>query len=362
VACGLASYGRKPVFEIQFVDFTWPGFNQLISNIATLRWRSFGDWSCPCVIYAPYGGYLPGGGLWHSQANEAIFAHVPGLKVVVPSTPQDAAGLFWTAMHGSDPVIILIPKHMLWRERSLPGPAKAVPLGRANLVREGSDVTLVAWGNCVEIAEEAIDELGGMVSVELIDLRSIVPWDREMVFQSIRRTGRLVVVQEDGETCSLGQAIIASATGDGETFEALQSPPVLVSKVDVHIGFSSVYEYGALPDKARVEAGIRKVMGGHVRRPAPAASTTEGGISAAKIMTHAYSTGDGAGEEVVKVARQIVVPMLGEGITNARLVSLLKRPGDRVAADESILRTGDRQGALPGRERVRGRAQGVGRQ
>src|SRR5207244_2390009 len=114
VACGLAAYGRRPVFELQFIDFIYPGFNQLVTNISNLRWRSFGNWKCPAVIYAPYGAYLPGGSLWHSQANESVFAHYPGLSVVIPSTPEDAAGLLWTAMHSEDPVLFLIPKHMFW--------------------------------------------------------------------------------------------------------------------------------------------------------------------------------------------------------------------------------------------------------
>src|SRR5205085_677963 len=111
-ACGLAAYGRRPVFELQFIDFIYPGFNQLVTNISTLRWRSFGNWKCPAVIYAPYGAYLPGGSLWHSQANESALAHYPGLNVVIPSTPADAAGLLWTSMHAEDPVIFLVPKHL----------------------------------------------------------------------------------------------------------------------------------------------------------------------------------------------------------------------------------------------------------
>ena len=129
VACGLASYGKRPVFELQFIDFIYPGFNQLVTNIATLRWRSFGNWKCPAVIYAPYGAYLPGGSLWHSQANESVFAHYPGLNVVIPSTPEDAAGLLWTAMHCEDPVIFLIPKHMFWAERESAEPIRAIPFG-----------------------------------------------------------------------------------------------------------------------------------------------------------------------------------------------------------------------------------------
>ena len=125
LAVGLASYGKRPCFEIQFVDFIYPGWNQLVSNMATLRWRSFGHWKCPLVIYAPCGGYLPGGALWHSQAGEASFARIPGIRVVVPSTPADAAGFFWTALHGEDPTIILLPKHLMWAEQAVPGPAEA---------------------------------------------------------------------------------------------------------------------------------------------------------------------------------------------------------------------------------------------
>src|SRR5207245_5476608 len=229
VGCGLAAYGKRPVFELQFIDFIYPGFNQLVTNISTLRWRSSGNWKCPLVIYAPYGAYLPGGSLWHSQANEGVRAHYPGLSVVIPSTPEDAAGLLWTAMHHEDPVIFLIPKHMLWAERESKEPVRAVPLGQARKHRDGSDVTLIAWGNTVEKSLEAIakidngaggsratwtgkpervDEPGGEpingASDELVDLRSIVPWDKAAIEQSVRKTGRLVVVQEDTENCSVG--------------------------------------------------------------------------------------------------------------------------------------------------------------
>src|SRR5436305_3193528 len=170
VACGLAAYGRRPVFELQFIDFIYPGFNQLVTNISNLRWRSFGNWKCPAVIYAPYGAYLPGGSLWHSQANESVFAHYPGLNVVIPSTPDDAAGLLWTAMHTDDPVMFLIPKHMLWAEHEYARPIRSVPLGKARRVREGSDATVVAWGNTIEKSLEALDKIGDDVSIELIDL------------------------------------------------------------------------------------------------------------------------------------------------------------------------------------------------
>src|SRR5882762_7064604 len=160
VACGLAAYGKRPVFELQFIDFIYPGFNQLVTNISTLRWRSYGNWKCPAVFYAPYGAYLPGGSFWHSQANESVLAHYPGLFVVIPSTPEDAAGLLWTAMHCEDPVMFLIPKHMFWAERETAEPVRAVPFGSARQRTRGSDLTLIAWGNTVEKALEAIDQIG----------------------------------------------------------------------------------------------------------------------------------------------------------------------------------------------------------
>ena len=208
-AVGMASYGWKPVFELQFVDFFPPGWNQIITNLSTLRWRSNGNWKCPCVIYAPYGAYLPGGSLWHSQANEAYFAHTPGLRVAIPSTPEDAAGLFWTAINSDDPVFILIPKH-IFRMNVQVGEVKPVPLGKARIVREGSDVTLVTYGNCIELAEEAAGKSGA--SVEIIDLRSIVPIDYETITKSLEKTGRLVVLHEDTKTCGVGQAVIAEMT------------------------------------------------------------------------------------------------------------------------------------------------------
>lgn len=262
VACGLASYGWRPVFELQFIDFIHNGWNQLITNLATLRWRTFGRWTCPAVIYAPYGAYLPGGSLWHSQANEASIAHFPGLNVVIPSTPEDAVGLLWSAMHAEDPTLVLVPKHMLWAEREVTQAISAVPIGSARRLTEGGDVTIVAWGNTVEKSMEAMAILGDSVSVELIDLRSIVPWDREAVEESVRKTGRLVVVQEDTENCSVGQMIISHLAGTPDVWSRLASPPRLVSKGNVMIGYSPVYENAALPDAGRILEAVRRVFDG----------------------------------------------------------------------------------------------------
>src|SRR5438067_11957427 len=258
VACGLASYGKRPVFELQFIAFIYPGFNQLVTDISTLRWRSFGNWKCPAVIYAPYGAYLPGGSLWHSQANESAFAHYPGLNVVIPSTPADAAGLLWTAMHAEDPVIFLVAEHLLWAEHEYSEPMRAIPLGKARNVREGSDVTVVAWGNTIEKSLEALSKIGNEISVELIDLRSIVPWDGAAIEQSVRKTRRLVVVQEDTENCSVGQMIISHVTGTPGLWNELLSPPILVSKPNVVIGYNPIYEYAALPDVERIVTAIRQ--------------------------------------------------------------------------------------------------------
>lgn len=257
VAVGLAAYGYKPVFELQFVDFFTPGWNQILTNISTTRWRSFGEWKTPMTVYAPYGAYLPGGSLWHSQSNEAFFAHVPGIKIAIPSTPQDAAGLFWTAMHSDDPCFVFVPKH-IFRKRVDVEAVEPVPFGSAKVVREGSDVTVVTWGNTLELAHEAADKLGA--SVEIIDLRSIVPCDYATIVKSLEKTGRLVVIQEDTRTCGFGQALIAEITGNPSWFSLLWSAPQLVSRGDVHIGFNPVYEYAALPSVDDVATAIQSTL------------------------------------------------------------------------------------------------------
>lgn len=259
VACGLGCYGKRPVFELQFIDFVGPSWNQISQNLATIRWRSMGEWKCPAVIYAPYGAYLPGGSLWHSQANEGLFAHIPGLRVVVPSTPEDTAGLVWTAMHAEDPTIVLIPKHLMRQQIDVED-VLPVPFGKARVRREGDDVTLVSWGNCMELSLAAVQSLEDEVSVEVIDLRSIQPWDKETVRSSLARTGRLVVVQEDGESCSMGQMVITEMTQQNESWYSFTSPPRLVSKPDVHIGYNPIYEYGALPSVPEITGAILATM------------------------------------------------------------------------------------------------------
>jgi 2-oxoisovalerate dehydrogenase E1 component len=341
VACGLASYGKRPVFELQFIDFIYPGWNQLVTNLATLRWRTYGKWTCPTVIYAPYGAYLPGGSLWHSQANESAIAHYPGLAVVVPSTPEDAAGLLWTAMHAADPVIFLVPKHLLWAEREVEAPVLSVPIGQARRRTEGRDVTVVAWGNLMEKALEAVALLGDKVSVELIDLRTIVPWDHETVEESVRKTGRLVVVQEDTENCSVGQMVISHLAGRPDVWSRMVCAPILVSKGNVMIGYNPIYEYAALPDTPRLVAAVRRAMATSRDRneimPAtdyapPAGTNVEASVVAAAKDAHAPANSVVPGSSDIEVK----VPIMGEGIRAARIVALRKQPGETVNLDDVL--------------------------
>src|SRR5216117_2726199 len=338
VACGLAAYGKRPVFELQFIDFIYPGFNQLVTNISTLRWRTFGNWKCPAVIYAPYGAYLPGGSLWHSQANESAFAHYPGLNIVIPSTPADAAGLLWTAMHCEDPVIFLIPKHLLWAEHEDTKPIRAVPLGRARTLCEGSDVTLVGWGNTVEKSLEALEKIGNEISVELIDPRSIVPLDKAAIEQSVRKTRRLVVVQEDTENCSLGQMIISHVTSTSELWNEMISPPVLVSKANVMIGYNPIYEYAALPDVDRIVSAIRRSIATKHERIAvvPTSRDYSGRSAPEPEFPEPGSTSPATADAGKRHVQSITVPVMGEGIRNAKIVSLLKKPGDPIELDDEL--------------------------
>ena len=259
-AVGLAATGCFPIFELQFIDFMAPAFNQLVSQVTNLRWRTRSDWACPMILYAPYGAYLPGGGMWHSQSSEGWFAHMPGLRVAVPSTPADAAGLFWAALHDPDPSLILLPKHLL-RVRFAAQPAAAVPFGQAAVRRAGQDVSLIAWGNCVEVCLQAADSLAAEeISAEVIDLRTLVPCDWEAIAASLAKTGRLVVVQEDTRTCGFGQAVIAEMTTRAERFYTLSAPPQLVSRADVPMPFSPPLELALLPDVHSVVAAAKATL------------------------------------------------------------------------------------------------------
>jgi len=260
IAVGLAATGYRPMVEIQFIDYITPGFHQLVTQMATLRWRSCGEWSCPAVIYAPYGAYLPAGGQWHSQSNDGWWAHTPGIRVAVPSTPEDAAGLFWTAIHSEDPSLILIPKHLM-RLRKPALEYRPVPFGQAALRREGGDCTIVSWGNCLEIAEQAalqMDREG--VHIEIIDLRTLVPCDWSTIERSLSKTGRLVLIHEDNRTCGFGEAVITEMTTDPKRFQLFFAPPQLVARYDTHIPYHPDLEYAVLPSLERVIEAIRSTL------------------------------------------------------------------------------------------------------
>jgi 2-oxoisovalerate dehydrogenase E1 component len=260
-AVGLAAAGYRPVFELQFIDFLSTGMNQLMTQVASLRWRSRGEWPCPVTFIAPYGAYLPAGSLWHSQSNEGIWAHIPGLRVCIPSTPEDAAGLLWTAIQGEDPVLLLVPKHIFRKRVGVMETFAPVPLGKCAIRREGTDVTLVTWGNGTEIAAEAAERAAAEgISVEIIDLRSINPCDWDGIAASLAKTGRLVVLNEDVRTTGFGQAVVAEMTAHPERWNYFLSAPQLVARMDVHVPYCPALEYAVLPDVDQVMEAIHTAM------------------------------------------------------------------------------------------------------
>ncbi|PWI58678.1 alpha-ketoacid dehydrogenase subunit beta [Sulfoacidibacillus thermotolerans] len=210
VAIGAAAYGLKPVAEIQFADFILPAVNQIISEAAKMRYRSNNDWSCPLVVRAPYGGGVHGA-LYHSQSVEALFHHVPGLKVVMPATAADAKGLLLSAIRDPDPVLFFEHKALYrWVKDDVPDGDYTVPIGKARLVREGEDLTVITYGLMVHYAEEAARELEKEgVSIELLDLRTVSPLDREAILAAAKKTGKVLIVHEDNKTGGVGAEVSA---------------------------------------------------------------------------------------------------------------------------------------------------------
>ena len=211
-------------------------------------------------------------------------------------------------------------------------------LGKARVHRPGSDVTVVAWGNTMEKSLEALGKLGDKASVELIDLRSIAPWDRETIEESVRKTGRLVVVQEDTENCSVGQMIISHVTGQAELWDAMISPPILVSKGNVMIGYNPIYEYAALPDVERIVRAIERSVSVREERAVAGGADPGRSKTAPTTMPKAARPGSPAPATTSSAQRvqKIVVPIMGEGIRSAKVVALLKKPGDRIELDDPL--------------------------
>ena len=269
-AIGMGAYGLRPIVEIQFADYILPAFDQLVSEAARLRYRSGGEFWAPITVRAPYGGGIFGGQT-HSQSPEAIFAHVTGLKTVIPSNPYDAKGLLLASIADDDPVIFLEPKRIYsgpfdgrhdqpvrtWAGHPLgevPEGHYVVPLGKAATVREGSAVTVLAYGTMVHVSLAAIEESG--IDAELIDLRSIVPLDVECVVSSVRRTGRCVIVHEASRFGGFGGEL--SALVQERCFYDLRSPIERVAGWD--IPYPHAFEWDYFPGPARVLAALQRSL------------------------------------------------------------------------------------------------------
>ena len=256
-AIGMAMYGMTTCPEIQFQDFLFPGFDQLVNEAAKIRYRSGGQYTVPMVIRTPYGGGIRGGH-YHSQSGEAYFAHTPGLTVVAPSNPYDAKGLLHSSIASNDPVVFMEPKKIYRAAKGeVPEEHYTVPLRKAAVTRTGADVTLVSWGAMLPLCEAAADaaEKDG-VSCEVVDLRTINPWDRKTVLDSVKKTGRAVVVCEAPLTASFASEV--SATIAEEAIEHLEAPIKRVAGYDTPFPYALENLY--MPNANKVLAAIEAVM------------------------------------------------------------------------------------------------------
>jgi len=257
-AIGMAVYGLRPIPEIQFLDFIYPAYDQVVNEAAKFRYRSGGEYTCPMVIRAPAGGGIKGGH-YHSQSSEAYFAHTPGLKVVYPATPYDTKGLLLASIEDPDPVLFLEPKRIYHKkfDEEVPDGWYTVPLSKGRVHREGDDVTLVAWGAMVQTALEAADKAAeDGVSLEVVDLRTIVPLDVDVILDSVRKTGRVVVAYEAPRTGGFGAEV--SAIVAERAIEYLEAPIARVAGFDTPFPYTLEHVY--LPDSGRILNAVDHVM------------------------------------------------------------------------------------------------------